>query len=126
MEIYNSSLIEYESFCNSSANINVIDKINFLVSSDKITRSILVKGIPMRVSTENLLKTLNFLNISKNNLIMPEYLIGSFGSCIIEFDNDEIASEALDLISDEFFIFDNNISTVLKVESMLSIINKKQ
>jgi hypothetical protein len=126
LEIYNSTVSEYEKICNSMANTCVIDKISFLISSEKITRSILVKGIPLKVTVENLLSTLSFLNIARSNLIKPEYLIANFGCCIIEFENEEICNEASDFLCDETFIFEKKTRGILKVESMLSIINKKQ
>ena len=114
-----SNLSEFEDYASSMAIENWINILCEKIVLDDVKRSLFLKGLPLDVSKNDLLKYLVKFNINHSDLVVDEKILQNYGSIIIKFNNEEIANKAKTWIQNNKFN-DKNIY----VEHLLQVVNK--
>ena len=114
-----SNLDEFEEFASSMAFENWMPILSELITPEDVKRSLYLKGFPLDVTKNNILKFLEQFNINHSNLVYDDKILKNFGSIIIKFFNEDITNEAKNWIKNNKFQ-----NKDIFAENLLPVVNK--
>ena len=114
-----SNLDEFEEFASSMAFENWMPILSELITPEDVKRSLYLKGFPLDVTKNNILKFLEQFNINHSNLVYDDKILKNFGSIIIKFFNEDITNEAKNWIKNNKFQ-----NKEIFAENLLPVVNK--
>ena len=114
-----SNLSEFEEYASSMAIENWINILCEKINLDDVKRSLFLKGLPLDMTKNDLLKYLVRFNVNHSDLVVDEKILQNYGSIIIKCSNEEIANKAKIWIQNNKF---NDKS--IYAEHLLLVVNK--